>query len=80
MEKLRVYVIDEPAPEPRAHLALRHGKLSDGGIIRTYIFDPLGGNGLSFDLLPRKTLVVLKPTQVFVDPLRAAMLEHVVLD
>lgn len=80
MEKLRVYTIDETAPEPRSHTAFRHGRLSDGNPINMYIWDPLGGNGISFDLRPRKIIVVLKPTKIFVDPLRSAMLERVILE
>ena len=51
-----------PVPYP-----FRHGRLSDGNPINMYIWDPLGGNGISRDLRPRKIIVVLKPTKIFVD-------------
>lgn len=74
---LRVYVVDDFHDEIRPHLALRHGQRSDGNSVDVIFWDPLSSQGIQYALPFRKTLVVIRPTLVFVDPLRAAMLQRV---
>lgn len=74
---LRTYVTEQLIEEPRPYLAMKHGSLSDGKPIAVLLFDPLSGSSLQANLQHRQTLVVLKPTQLFVDPLRNSMLQRV---
>ena len=71
---LRVYVVDEFEDELRPHTALCHSQVSDGQPVDLLLWDPLGARGIQYALPYRKTIVVIRPTLVFVTPVRAAML------
>ena len=74
---LTTYVTEQLIEESRPYLAVKHGSLSDGKGIDVLLLDPFTQKTLQASLQHRQILVVLKPTLLFVDPLRSPMLERV---